>query len=169
MAIMRIMKMLLKTIKMIAMILTKALKSRPDWTLLRWWSKTPGLQAPIFRSLRHKKRKHKVALVHLQILQQVQEGHCCLQGRCQRAFSVCTCKLLTFLTCTWNRQKISQVPRSDAAPIPPNRLKSIFVKHPKNAGINLFSFHRTLSGRSTFHAYVPQLLSPTLKLGTWSW
>ena len=35
-------------------------------------------------------------------------------------------------------QKISQVPRSDAAPIPPNRLKSIFVKHPKSAGINLF-------------------------------
>ena len=68
MAIMRIMKMLLKTIMvmiMIAMKLTRALKSRPDWTLLRWWSKTTGLQPPIFRSLRHKKRKHKVALVHI--------------------------------------------------------------------------------------------------------
>ena len=39
---------------------------------------------------------------YLQILPQVQEGHCCLQGRCQRAFSVCTCKLWTFHICTWS-------------------------------------------------------------------
>ena len=39
---------------------------------------------------------------YLPILPQVQEGHCRPQGCCQRAFSVCTCKLWTFHICTWS-------------------------------------------------------------------